>query len=215
MTHYIYGAGGLSLEAFSILSSITTFGTKSLYDDVIFVVDEEFLDCNKYYNCEIISINKFNQKAQTILLAIGDPVVRIRLLEKLPNLKLSQSIIHPSSVISPFAKIGLGCIIFPSVVIGPGVVIGNNCVIYSNTSINHNVNIDECVTISSNVSINGNCQIQKGAFIGSNACLKQHVIIGKNCIVGMGSVVISNVDSEHVVAGNPAIFKKIRTNTLF
>src|SRR3989339_735805 len=51
--------------------------------------------------------------------------------------------------------------------------------------------------------------VEEGAKIGANTTLLPGVVIGKNALVGAGSVVTKNVESNDVVAGNPA--RKIKT----
>ncbi len=51
--------------------------------------------------------------------------------------------------------------------------------------------------------------VKKGASIGSNATIICGVTIGENALVGAGSVVTKDVESNTVVAGNPAKFIKM------
>lgn len=46
--------------------------------------------------------------------------------------------------------------------------------------------------------------LESGARIGANSTLLPGVVIGANALVGAGSVVTKNVESNTVVAGNPA-----------
>ena len=48
--------------------------------------------------------------------------------------------------------------------------------------------------------------IEEYAKIGANSTILPGVIIGKNSLIGAGSVVTDNVQENHVVAGNPAVF---------
>jgi len=48
--------------------------------------------------------------------------------------------------------------------------------------------------------------IDEAAKIGANSTILPGVIIGKNSLVGAGSVVTDNVQENHIVAGNPAVF---------
>lgn len=50
--------------------------------------------------------------------------------------------------------------------------------------------------------------IKKGAKIGANATILPGVTIGENALVGAGSVVVHDVPSGAVVAGNPAMIIK-------
>ena len=46
--------------------------------------------------------------------------------------------------------------------------------------------------------------IKKGASIGSNATILCGITIGENALIGAGSMVTKNVESNTVIAGNPA-----------
>jgi acetyltransferase-like isoleucine patch superfamily enzyme len=104
--------------------------------------------------------------------------------------------------------------------------IGNRCKISSHTFICEGVVIEDNVFIGHGVmfindrypratAANGNLQteddwkvertvIMKGASIGSGATILSNTKIGENAIVGAGSVVISDVPPNAIVAGNPA-----------
>lgn len=53
--------------------------------------------------------------------------------------------------------------------------------------------------------------IQPQAWVCAGAFIGPGVIIGSRAVVGARSVVVKNVQSDHVVAGNPARFIKLRT----
>ncbi|MBU0675977.1 MAG: acetyltransferase [Proteobacteria bacterium] len=46
--------------------------------------------------------------------------------------------------------------------------------------------------------------IEESAKIGANVTILPGVVVGKNALIGAGSVVVNDVPSFHVVAGNPA-----------
>lgn len=48
--------------------------------------------------------------------------------------------------------------------------------------------------------------VEESAKIGANSTILPGVIIGKNSLIGAGSVVTDNVQENHIVAGNPAVF---------
>ncbi len=51
-------------------------------------------------------------------------------------------------------------------------------------------------------------RIMKGAKIGANTTILPGVVVGRNALVGAGSVVVSDVPDNGVVAGNPARWLK-------
>ncbi len=107
-----------------------------------------------------------------------------------------------------------------NVVIEDGVEIGNNtCIdraVIGSTIIGRNVRIDNLVHIAHGVSIGADSLIIANAMIGGSVRIGDNcwiapsssvlnkVEIGKDTLVGMGAVVIRDVPSNTIVAGNPA-----------
>lgn len=61
-----------------------------------------------------------------------------------------------------------------------------------------------------NINVYGKITIGDNVFIGSNVIILPNVNIGNNVVVGAGSIVTKSVESNSVVAGNPAkIIKRV------
>jgi acetyltransferase-like isoleucine patch superfamily enzyme len=54
--------------------------------------------------------------------------------------------------------------------------------------------------------------IEQNVFIGLDAIILTGVTIGKNSVVGAGAIVLKDVPSNVLVAGNPAVTKKVYTS---
>jgi acetyltransferase-like isoleucine patch superfamily enzyme len=113
-------------------------------------------------------------------------------------------------------EIGDECMIGPLVEIQSDVTIGDNCRIQSHAFVCSLADIEDDVFVSHGVKFindryppSGDADkwegtvVREGASIGTNATILP-VEIGENAVVGAGSVVVDDVPSNAVVAGNPA-----------
>jgi acetyltransferase EpsM len=114
------------------------------------------------------------------------------------------TIIHPTAIISKFAKIGNGVSIQPFVSVGPNVTIGNHVQIYAQSLIGHNSTLDDYSYVANNASISAAVHLRSGAYLGINCSILENTIIGEWALVGMGSVVIKDVPDFNKVVGNPS-----------
>ena len=158
-------------------------------------------------------IASFASRGYNFNIAIGQiqsAKLRIRLFEtvKLHNGKLPV-IISPNAYVSKYASIAEGTIIMHYVTVNADAIIGCNNILNTGSTIEHDVTVGDHCHISTGAYANGGCKIGDNTFIGSNSTIIQEVEIGGNNIVGAGSVVIRNTKNNSLVAGNPAVFKKI------
>lgn len=115
------------------------------------------------------------------------------------------NIIHPSSLVSPVAQIGDGCIIGPFTTVSPNVRIGNHVMIQSYVDIGHDAIVSDFASIESYVFLGGWASVGERSTMHTKSSIIPHKSLGKDCVVGFGSVVMRNVKDGTHVFGNPAI----------
>lgn len=156
------------------------------YEDAAKYLD----DPEVYFYYSLISV-KFNFKFLHKLLDLKIPTERFA------------TIIHPSAVVSKFAKIGYGVSIAPLVSIGPNVEIENFIHIFAQSLIGHNSKLKNYSYVANNACVGASVVLDEGAYLGTNCTTIENITIGKWSIVGMGSVIIKDVPDYTKVVGNP------------
>jgi len=83
-------------------------------------------------------------------------------------------------------------------------VISNNVKMDNGVHIGHNTKIGERTIITAHVEISGSVKIGEDCWVAPNVSILEKIQIGNNVLIGIGSVVIKNIQDDHVVAGVPA-----------
>ena len=147
-------------------------------------------------------------KGKQFLLTMGDLDVREKLAEKILSLGGElPSLIHPSAVVSTFAKISnVGVCIFPFVFVQSDSVIGDNTVILSHVNISHNSTISKNCFIAGSAVVGAYTEVEEHVFIGQGALTisGKSNIIGHHSYLGAGALITKPVEPYTVVAGCPA-----------
>ena len=140
------------------------------------------------------------------LAAVGDPVVRMMLVDKAQTAGLfaTDAVVHPTVIYGSTVAIGCGSILCPRVITTVDIRIGKHCIINLGATIGHDVMIGDYVTISPGAHISGHVTIGRGAYIGSGAVIREGVTIGDNAVIGAGAVVVDDVPDHQTWAGVPA-----------
>lgn len=125
------------------------------------------------------------------------------------------TVIHPSASVSRHAKIGFGAAIMPMCHVRQNVRIGNHVTMLLASAIGHDSSVADYSYLAGNSFATAYVKLEKGAYLGANACVRERITLGEWCLVGIGAVVIKDVPSMAVVAGNPAKFLRERTFETF
>ena len=114
------------------------------------------------------------------------------------------TIVHPTAVVSKFAKIGFGTCVQPFVSIGPNVKIGDHVQIFAQSMIGHGATLHDYSYVATNAVVGADVVLHEGAYLGTNSTTLEFISLGKWALVGIGTVVIKDVPEFAKVVGNPA-----------
>lgn len=129
------------------------------YSAIAFLDDDNPIAIGKMQDYE-----KFRDEYTHAIVAIGNGVLRLDLLDKLERCGYHIPVlIHPTAYVSPSATIDLGSIIESMAVIHTEVVIGKGCIISAGTIVNHNSKIGSGCHLNCGTIVASNSKVQDQA----------------------------------------------------
>lgn len=198
----IVGAGGFAREALCALIDMLD-KTQAIADVACFMVDDEYYKESTVMGIEVILFSKFDAALYDVVVAIGDPVGRKKIVERLPANTTYATIIHPSAVISKWVEIGGGSIITAGVIITCNIRIGKHAHLNLNTTVGHDCVIGDFFTSAPGAHISGSCTFGECVYFGTNAAVREKINIVDNVTIGMGGVVVKDIKEAGVYVGMP------------
>ena len=190
MKKALIGAGGFANE---IKSQIGDINMLSFIDDQYYIGEKNTLP-----------LSQFSPNEYKVVIAIGDPQVRKKIVDKLPKETKYFTFIHPSVMVFDNVEIGEGSIICPGVIITTNCKIGKHSHLNTNTTIGHDNILGDYFTTAPGVNISGNNKIGECVYFGTNSCTKQKISICDNTIIGLNSGVVKNIYKPGIYIGTPS-----------
>jgi sugar O-acyltransferase (sialic acid O-acetyltransferase NeuD family) len=208
----VIGAKGFAKEMLEIFHQNNTLNDLVFYDDVNADIEDKLYGLFTILKTPEEAIHYFNTVSKEFTIGIGNPLLRYKLAQKF--IEYGGEL---TSVISPFAKIGFygieigkGANVLTDAIITSNVKIGIGCLINKQVMVGHDVIIGDFAELTPSVNVGGHCQIGSHTIIGMNATILPKIKIGKNVVVASGAVVTKDVPDNCMVAGVPAVLKKVR-----
>ena len=178
-----------------------------------------FIDDNKKFHGKMINgfpvlgglewIGKNSSEIRYVI-AIGDGLIRKKIIKKLNKKIKFETIIHPTVLRYNVSSVGIGSVIQPHCIIEPNAKIGKHVIINIQCNIGHDCVLEDFVTIQPDVHISGNNKVGEETYVGVSSTTIENLSIGKKSVIGAGSVVLNDIKPNSVYIGNPAkFFKKI------
>ncbi len=197
MKYAIIGAGGFGREVYHQMRNSYPFSTI-----IDFFVDDE------YVTEKTLSLSSLNIDEYKVLVAVGDPIKRSQIVERLPSKTNYHTYIHPSAIIcDPSITIGEGSIICAGCILTTNINIGKHAHLNLHTTIGHDCEIGDFFTTAPKVAISGNCKIGDHVYFGTNSCIKEKISICNDVTIGLNAGVVKDINVPGIYVGTPC-FKK-------
>ena len=205
----IMGAGGCGREVLQWALDINT--QEKRWDEFGFLDFDETILNGKKVSAPIIGNDDtyIIGSEDEFICAVGNGILRKKIINKMEKRGAKFiTLIHPTAKVADSAFVGRGSILYPYSIISTDTVIGKGCLINMNTSIAHDVHIGEYCTISPNCHVTGACNIDNNVFMGVGVNIIPGIKVGENAFICAGSTVMTKVEPNTKVIGNPAKLKK-------
>lgn len=200
----IIGAGGFGREILCLLNDIYAHFGKNIYGQVVFVVNEEYLNENEIMDVPVFGYEGFDFSSYQVLISPGDPKLRNKIATLLPNNTNFGTVIHPQAIVSKWVTLGEGSIVCAGSIITCNIALGKHTQINLQTTIGHDTQIGDFFTSAPGAKISGNCKIGDHVYVGTNASIKEKISITNDVIIGMGASVTRNIITSGTYIGTPA-----------
>ena len=145
--------------------------------------------------------------APGFLVAIGGQLgeVRVRIQEYLESHGLTALLaIHPTAFVAENASIAPGCQILANASVCADARLGRGCIVNTGATVDHECRLGDGVHIAPGAHVAGCVEIERFATVYTGAAVVPRTRIGQGAVVGAGAVVLQDVPSYTVSAGNPA-----------
>jgi sugar O-acyltransferase (sialic acid O-acetyltransferase NeuD family) len=199
----IVGTGGFGKEVLCCLIDSLNSTNKQIDDIACFMVSDDHFKKERILGAEVIPQSQFDPAKYDVVVAIGDPKIRKKMVESLPNDTTYTTIIHPSAVISRWVEIGEGSVVTAGTILTCDIKIGKHAHLNLHTTIGHDCIIGDYFTSTPGVNISGNCTFGDCVYFGTSSSAREKLAICSNVTIGMGGVVVKSIDTEGVYIGNP------------
>lgn len=190
----IIGAGGHAAELRDYIAHIQKIGTEMQVEG--FLDDDPTAHVTYGYAEPFLGTIRDHavRKDVEYLMGIANIKYRRPIIERFEaGGAVFASLIHPTVLISPSAKLGRGVIISHNASVGPKVEIGDHNIINSRCTIGHDTHIGSYNFISPQVALSGHTTVGNENMIGVNSCTIPGIVIGSNNMIAAGTVMYKNV----------------------
>lgn len=181
----LVGAGGFGRVVMEHAQQICKC---SFVDDGFRIGDEV---CGTLVVGHIDDLEKLYPEYNKLIVTIGNNKLRERIYGLAKSIGYDfPNIICKSAYVSPFAKIGRGCVILNNAVVQNNSTVGNGVILNPGVEIHHDSQVDDYSLIYTNSVVRSLAKVGKRAWIGSTLTIGNEVIIPDDAKIEDGRTVL-------------------------
>lgn len=136
---------------------------------------------------KISDLKLLRKEYDKLVVTIGNNKLREMIYEQAKTLDYRFPNINcHSAYVSPFAKIGWGCVLLNNVSVQNGSIVGNGVLLNHGVEIHHDCSVDDYCLIYSNSVVRTYAKVGKRVRIGSNVTISNDVVVGDDSDIKNG-----------------------------
>ena len=113
-----------------------------------------------------------------LVVTIGNNIIRERIYMTAAEIGYDfPNLIHPSAYVSPYAKLGWGCVLLNHATIQNGSTVGNGVLLNPGVEIHHDCFVDDFDLIYTNSVVRTYAKVGKRVRIGSNVTISNEAVV--------------------------------------
>lgn len=126
----------------------------------------------------IASLPELRKSYGLLVVGIGNNSFRAQVYEKATAMGYTfPNIIAPSAYVSPFAKLGVGCVILQNACVQNGAIVGNGVLLNAGTEVHCDAVVEDYALIYANSVVRTGAKVGKYAHIGSNVTVCNFAVV--------------------------------------
>ena len=126
----------------------------------------------------IASLPELRKSYDLLAVGVGNNSFRAQVYERAAAMGYTfPNIIAPSAYVSPFAKLGVGCVILQNACVQNGAVVGNGVLLNAGTEVHCDAVVEDYVLIYANSIVRTGAKVGRYARIGSNVTVCNSTVV--------------------------------------
>ena len=113
------------------------------------------------------------------------------------------TLVHPTAIVCPSAKLGSGAVLCPFTVVSADVTIADFALLNIYSSAGHDARVGKHCVLSPYATLNGFVQLGDEVFMGTHATVVANKHVGHRSNISANSLVVRNVPDDTTVLGSP------------